>query len=307
VVLLAAALFACWWAWHGGSTVHNNIYFSGDYGAGLALLQKGREADALPYFERAAKANSNDADICEHLGNVLVKLERPGEAMIHLQRAVQLKPDVADNHYNLGNALLLTGRVDEAIAEYKRDLAISPRHGMGQANLGNALLGQGHVDEALAHLSNALAIMPHSALAHAAYANALLQTTKIDQAVDEFEVALKIQPDLLPARNRLEGIAWIWATDPRGKMRNGILAIRLAKDLDQMSGGKDPTILAVLAAAYAELENYPGAESSATQALQIALAQTNTALADQLREEIAVYHSGHPYRQGGGTNEPTIP
>ena len=83
-------------------------------------------------------------------------------------------------------------------------------------------------------------------------------------------------------------------TDP--SLRNGAEAIRLAKGANRLSADK-PIILRILAAAYAETGNFLAATQTAERALALANVQGETALADSLRKEIALYRADSPYRK----------
>ncbi len=296
VALLVAGLSAYWLVSHrsrAGSGLNQ----------GATFAKQGQTAEAITSFESALKANPNDAKACESLGNLLVESGQVTEALGYLQKAVELEPANSTSHYNLGTALFRLGRVDEAIAQFQKDLALNPRDALAHGNLGNALLTKNRVDEALNEFAHAVALMPTNALAHAAFANALLQKGQLDHAVDEFEKALHFQPGFPPARSRLLLIGWIWAASPNDGYRNGILALRLAHEMQQMSDGSDPDILRLLAAAYAEIGSYSEAVTTATQALQIATAQTNAGLAADLRKQLVFYQSERPYRDVDDTNQ----
>jgi hypothetical protein len=92
------------------------------------------------------------------------------------------------------------------------------------------------------------------------------------------------------------------ATHPQASVRNGDKAIELAQQLNQLSGGKDPTILQTLAAADAESKRFPEAISTAQQALQLASARSNTALVNDLQRQIEFYQAGLSFRDTGLTN-----
>ena len=78
-------------------------------------------------------------------------------------------------------------------------------------------------------------------------------------------------------------------------MRNGEQALELAKQADQLTGGKDPFILRTLAASSAQAGRFPEAIEAAQRALPLAEAQSNTKLAQALQSEIKIYQSGKPY------------
>jgi hypothetical protein len=73
----------------------------------------------------------------------------------------------------------------------------------------------------------------------------------------------------------------------------------LAERADSASSRSDkhPTVLRILAAAYAEVGQFAEAKETAHHALEAANIQGNTTLADALRDEIALYELGLPYHK----------
>ena len=79
-------------------------------------------------------------------------------------------------------------------------------------------------------------------------------------------------------------------------MRNGVKAVELARQANLATGGDDPMMLGTLAAAYAETGMFSEAVKTARQALDLANSQSNAAMADLLRSQIALYQAGMPFR-----------
>jgi hypothetical protein len=81
-------------------------------------------------------------------------------------------------------------------------------------------------------------------------------------------------------------------------LRNGSEAIQLAERADSVSSRseKHPTVLRILAAAYAEAGRFGEAKETAQHALEASNLQGNTTLSNALRDEIALYELGLPYR-----------
>jgi Flp pilus assembly protein TadD len=94
----------------------------------------------------------------------------------------------------------------------------------------------------------------------------------------------------------LNNLAWVLATGPQASVRNGGRAVELAQQAERLSGGKDPSILGTLAAAYAEAGRFPEAVATAQRALELATAQANLAQAEALRARIGLYRAGSPFR-----------
>jgi len=157
------------------------------------------------------------------------------------------------------------------------------------------------VDEAVVHFRKALELQSNHADAHYNLANALLQKGQTDEAMAEFQKALQIAADNIPARNNL---AWLLATCPEATVRNGNKAIELAQKADWLSHSRDPEVIGTLAAAYAEAGRFAEAIATVRQAIQVATAQTNAALAGGFQAHLKLYQAGLPLRDMAQTVAP---
>ena len=104
-------------------------------------------------------------------------------------------------------------------------------------------------------------------------------------AIEHYNRALEIAPEHLSALNTL---ARVPATCPEASFRNGSRALELGLQADRLSGHENPAILDVLAVAYAEAGRFPEALKTARQALDLALRQNKTTLADAIRMRLQV-------------------
>jgi tetratricopeptide (TPR) repeat protein len=214
------------------------------------------------------------------------------EAIVQYQKALEIKPDFEEGHINLGNALLQKGSVDEAIVQYQKALEIKPDYAEAQYNLGNAFTQKGGVDEAITHFQKALEINPDYAEAHNNLGLAFFQTGRMAGAITQYRTALEIKPGNAAAQNNL---AWVLAICPQASLRNGNQAVELAQRADQLFGGNNPLVLRTLATAYAEAGRFPEAVETAQRALQLAEAQSNPALANDLRSLMKLFQAGVPF------------
>ena len=182
-------------------------------------------------------------------------------------------------------ALAGHGQVDAAIAEYQRSLEINPHNATVHRNLGLALASAGRPDEAAAEYRKALKIDPNEAVAHGALGMALAGLGRLDEAVAEYRKALKINPNDAIAYNKL---AWIRATHPDPRFRDGAEAVTLARWLLSRFSPGDPTALGTLAAAYAEAGRFSEAAATARDALELARRQDNPVLAATLQRQLVL-------------------
>jgi cytochrome c-type biogenesis protein CcmH/NrfG len=137
---------------------------------------------------------------------------------------------------------------------------------------------------------------PQSADAHANLGSAWLAKGRVRDAMAEYTKALQNSPENLAA---LSNLAWLLATSADPSVRNGSEAVQLAERADSVSSRSEthPTVLRILAAAYAEAGEFAEAKETAQNALQAANMQGNTALADALQSDLALYDLGLPFHK----------
>src|SRR5207248_1921331 len=194
-----------------------------------------------------------------NLGIVLSEQGETNQAIDHYRRAVGLRPDYAEAHYNLGRLLVEQGQLDDAIAHYERATATDPADEEARYNLASALLRKGRADEAIIQYQKVLQMHSESADAHANLGSAWLAKGHVRDAIEEYTRALQISPENLAA---LSNLAWLLATSADPSLRNGSEAVRLAERADSASSRSEthPTILRILAAAYAEAGQFAAAK-----------------------------------------------
>ena len=263
------------------------------YNLGNALLQKGQADEAIAQLQKALEIQPNFAKAHNNMGTALLQRGQANEAITHFRKALAIQPDNAEAHNNLGTALLQRGQANEAITHFRKALAIQPDNAEAHNNLGWLLLQNGHLDEAIAHFQAVLSIQPGIALTHNNLAIALLRKGRAREAIAQYQAFLKMQPD---NARILSDLAWVLATWPETSIRNGEQAIDLAQRANQLSGGQDPVILRTLAAAYAEGGQFAEAATTAQRAMQLADAQSDTALGDALRAQVKLYQAGSAFR-----------
>jgi len=271
-------------------------YAEAHYNLGRLLVNLGQLNDAVAHYERATAINPADAEAQNNLGVTLFGMGRANDAVAHYQKALEIRPDYAEASCNLANALIAKGDLDGAIAQYTACLAAVPDQEDAQYNLASALLRKGRADEAILQYQKVLAMHPESGDAHANLGSALLAKRRIRDAMTEYTKALQISPENLPA---LCNLAWLLATSVDPSLRNGSEAVQLAERADSASSRseKHPTVLRILAAAYAEAGRFDEAKETAQQAVREADKQGNSSLSSTLRDEIALYELALPYHK----------
>jgi tetratricopeptide (TPR) repeat protein len=314
----------------GFAEAHNNL--------GNALLQKGNVDEAIAHCQRALEIKPDFAGAHNNLGNALLQKGNVDEAIVHYQQALEINPDRAEARINLGSALLQKGRVDEAIAQYQQALQINPASAEAHNNLGSALLQKGNVDEAIARYQQALQITPDNAKVHNNLGNALLQKGNVDEAIAQYQKALQIKPDYANARiNRdsallqkgrvdeaiahcqkalqiepdspdvLNNLAWLLATCPDARIRDGVQAVKYAGRACELTHYGVTVLVGTLAAAYAEAGRYDDAIAAAQKACALATAAGELELLEKNRKLLDLYRAHQPYHEAVGKFVPAAP
>lgn len=290
---------------------------------GLALMEIGRNDDAATTLHAATSGGTGAVEAHELLSYILCRRNDFAGAAKEFEEAVkgnptrlgplrrlagplQLAPDwfdaagnlTAPDEYRMTVALAAAaaerGFPDVAAAQYARAAKLRASAPLPHVGLARVLDTGGHLPEALKALGNALQLAPNNAVIRARLGAALTSARKYDEAAKELETALKTQPDCMEAALAL---AWLRATCPDAKLRDGARAVQLADTvLRSVSDAPDPRTLDVLAAAQAETGAFEDAARTAADAIQRAKAAGERALQREIRARRDRYLVNEPYR-----------
>jgi tetratricopeptide (TPR) repeat protein len=269
-------------------------YTDAHFNLARLLANKGEFDAAVGHYEAVLALHPDDAEAHNNLGNTLFRLGRVMDAISHFKKALAIKPQYPEASLNFADALLAEGDEDGAIQQYSAGLAQLPDHAPGQYNLANVLFRRGRVEEAISHYRKAIELDAHNPDARANLGSAFLQQGHIEAAIAEYRAALQIAPDNLAAQSNL---AWLLATSANEAVRNGAEAVRIAENANRLSGANRPSLLRILAAAYAEMGRFNEAIETGKRALELAESTNNAALTRALENELALYRSGSPYHK----------
>jgi tetratricopeptide (TPR) repeat protein len=259
----------------------------------LAYNQASYWHDSELLWTHAIACTENNYIAHNNLGNVLMRRGDFNDAIAQYEMALGTKPDFAEAQNNLGNVLSKEGALDEAIPHYEKALLIKPDYADAHYNFGNVLSKKGEWADAITQFETALKIKPDSAESHQGLGIAYRHTGRADEAVAQYKAALELKPDFAEAQSNL---AYLLATCPDARLRNGSMAVGLAERANLLTGGNNPVVLGTLAAAYAEAGRFPDAIGAVSQAIQFAEAQGNRALDSTLEGHLKLYESGKPLR-----------
>ena len=289
---------------------------------GLGLQNSGDTAQAARLYTEALKLDPKNSSAHHFLGLIRHNQGREAEAIKHLSAAVRIKPDYDLAHNSFGIALLGKGETDQAIKHFRLALKFQPGYAAAHNSLGVVFHRQKKYVGAIEHFHQALRSEPSwksthknlglslqglatsllgqsfrvqnghpdHATMHAALGNALRDRADIPGAARHYQWALNLNPDLLPALNNL---AWIRATHPSAKLRDGTQAVKLAERCCKLSNYQMNGTLDTLAAAYAEVGRFDDAIRWQLKAIELA----GKADTSELIKQLESYKAGKPLRK----------
>jgi len=285
----------------GDASAHDNL--------GKALFQTGEVEEAINHYRRALEIDANYDPAHDHLGQALFRQGKIDSAITHCQKAIEIRKaalgemhlDYAASLNNLAFIYLSTGEYRLAEPLCRQAVGIlkevlpekHPDYISGLYNMAQIYHSTSDHARAESVSRQILEVSPSDSRAHYLLGITLHQQGRDLKAIDHLRDALRLQPNQVTILLRS---AWVLATSPDASVRNGIEAVALAERAVQLSGSPTPILLDALAAAYAEAGRFSEATQTAQGALEMAASQTNTVLADALRDRIKLYQAGSAFR-----------
>ncbi len=211
----------------------------------------------------------------------------------------------AEANYLMGNSLLYQGQLDEATSHFQRAIAFEPQCVSYHAGLGVAYSQAGQMENAIQELQRSLELQPNFGEAQYDLGYCFLQTGESDKALALIKKALINEPDF--GKNHVideNNLAWVLATDPDPKKRNGAFAVTLADNACKGTHYQKTVMLGTLAAAYAEAGRFDNAIATAQKAITLAQQNRETELLERNKQLLQIYLAHKAYHESKST-EPT--
>ena len=232
------------------------------------LLEVNGDIDqAITKYQQALAINPRNVHAHQRLGFLLFHQKRQfKEGLAHTTEALQLDPNEGCAHYDLGMALQYAGQIEPAVEHFEAAVRLLPagfdrRYNPAdmRCSLGNVLIAKGDFAEATAVLTSAVALKPTNAPTHYLLALALAAQDRVAEALPLYRVALQAQPSL-----------------------------DTSADLHRL-----------FAAHFAKMGLLREALTSAQKAQQLARAAGDTALVEEIAQQVEDYRAASGPRQSG--------
>jgi len=259
----------------------------------LSLSQAGHDDEAIAEAERAVELNPTSS--AAHLDLAMsVRRNDQERAITEARRAIELGPENSAAYQFLMNCLSESRRSNEAADLGREWLAISPYDAAAHSALGLALAENGDLVPAARQLGYVMMLRSGVEQPHAQLRQILISLAKELDGLPRLREIAANAPD---SPRMLDELAWLLATYPDSKSRDGTEAVRLAKHACDLTERRVPALLDTLAAAYAETGDFPQAISTAEEALNRARASEDNDAVKLSESILASLRDSLPYRQ----------
>ena len=191
-----------------------------------------------------------------------------------------------------GNVWCDKGDYDKAISDYTKAIEINPQYDKPYYSRGSAWYDKGDYDRAIADYTKAIEINPQYANAYYNRGYVWGDKGKYDKAISDYTKVIEINPKHVSAYN---GLAWLMATCPDDRYRDGKQAVVLAEKavkLDETTSRLD-----TLAAAYAEAGRFQDAIKTQERAITRLKQEGGAEDLPEYEEHLASYKAGKPWRE----------
>lgn len=245
---------------------------------------------ALHDLDQAASRDPNDVEVLLLRGGVYQELGQKDKAAADVDRVLKLRPGYPGAVRMRTLILFSEGKMEQAIADMEKLRKSQPKDPATLAQLGMLYSAAQDYSKAIEIYTALLALETNNFLALRGRADALLGQGKHAEAIADYQRALKLDAT---DSGLLNNFAWVLATSPSDKVRDGKRALVLATDACKRTDYKQAHILSTLAAAYAETGDFKSARQWSEKAMSLCKPDQKQAM----QKEVDSYRAEKPWRE----------
>jgi tetratricopeptide (TPR) repeat protein len=260
---------------------------------GNAFRAKGNFDRALVDYDQAIAFNPKNAGA--HVDRALVWERKGGrdQALRDYAEAIRLDPKMWQAHFNRAISFREAGEFGKAIEDMSEVMKLKPEYAPAYLIRAADYYRLGQVDKALEDWNRATGLNSNQVEAYVGRTMAYLRRKDYVRAAQEMETATRLESKQ-PAET-LNSLAWLQATSPDKRARNGAAAIEVATKACQLTQWNDWRYVDTLAAAYAESGNFT--EAANYQKLALRTADGPPAVIENAKKRLNLYEQHKPYRE----------
>lgn len=258
---------------------------------GEVYRQKGDLKKASEQLSKALDLAPGDAATLLLRANVLYQLHDTDGALKDVDAVIKAQPQLLLAHLLRAEILASGGKVDQAIEHLEKLVPLAPNQTKLLEPLATFYLVEGQPRKSIEMFSKVIEMEPENYRARRFRGDAHLNIGDHAEAVKDFDAAYALNDE---DEGLLNNFAWVLATSPDDKVRDGKRSIELATKAAEASSYTVPHILSTLAAAYAESGDFDSAKKWSKKAVELG---ADDATKEQLGKELTSYEEGKPWRE----------
>jgi tetratricopeptide (TPR) repeat protein len=260
---------------------------------GNILSEQGQFAKAIADFNKAIELDPKEGAAFNSRGFAWRQLDEPDKAIADFNQALQLNGKDTWALNNRGITWLDKGEYDKAIADFDQVLRLDEKHTWAYHNRGNAWSAKKDFPKAIADYDQAIRLDPRDGDLYGNRGLACQAMGKFERAVEDLTQAATLAPNRSQVHHYL---AWLLATCPDAKIRDGKKAVASAKKACDLTGWRDAVLLNTYAAAQAEAGDFDDAVRWQARAVELTPKENQK----EYRERLELYRMGKAYRLKAG-------
>jgi tetratricopeptide (TPR) repeat protein len=251
---------------------------------------RGNYPAALHTLERAIEVNPGDLTALLLRAAVYQAMGDKDKALADLDHLLKVNPGLGPALRMRALLLAGEGKFQLAIEEMEKFRKETPKDIDSLAQLAMLYSAEEEHGKAIELYGQVLVAKPNDFNALRGRADAYLGVGKHAEAIADYERAYKLDPK---DSGLLNNFAWVLATSPDDKLRDGKRAVTLATEACRLTDYKLVHILSTLAAAYAEIGDF----KTAIQWSEKSVVLAGNDQKPDLQKELQSYQAGKPLRE----------
>ena len=256
------------------------------------LAVRGEKERALADIDKALDIAPEDISALVLRARVHQQAGDTKKALADLETVLRDEPDLSGALELRGLIAAEQGDYEAAIRDFRRLVAKNADDPVLITQLGTLYLAAKQPREAIRRFTRALEIDEENFPSRRGRSDAEISIGDHKAARADLEKALELRPDDTGVLNNL---AWLLATSPDDDLRDGKRAVELAVKACEKTEWRQAHIVSTLAAGHAETGDFDAAKKYSRQAVE--LGDDTAEVKEQLRQELARYEAGKPWRE----------
>ena len=266
-------------------------YSRGYFNRGVCLALKGEHDEAIPDFDQAIRRDPTRRTFFHNRGLSWAAKGDHDKAIANFDETIRLDPVLRVAYLDRGRSRALRHEYAKAIADFTEAIGLDDKPADAYCDRAASWLASGDPDKAIADLSHAIELEPKSAEALRQRAACRLRKGETANAVADYDAAIRLEP---ASAKTLREAAWLFATSPDVRFRDGRRAVELATKACEATRWEDSFSLEALAAAAAETGDFAAAVR--WQKKVVERLGSNAESGGEQRDRLTLYEQRKPFR-----------